>query len=40
MLHQAIVLGAARGAVRWLTEPDFGPSVRRRPAPAAPTASV
>ncbi|WP_338493790.1 glycosyltransferase family A protein [Streptomyces sp. SJL17-4] len=29
VLHQAIVLGAARGAVRWLTEPDFGPSVRR-----------
>ncbi|MGW1934552.1 glycosyltransferase family 2 protein [Streptomyces sp. NPDC001919] len=52
VLHQAIVLGAARGTVRWLTDPDFGPSVRRRddrpaerteaaPAPAAvPTAGA
>ncbi|CAM5558294.1 glycosyltransferase [Streptomyces xanthochromogenes] len=35
VLHLALVLGAARGVVRWLTEPDFGPTVRRRaPAPA------
>ncbi|MGW5778557.1 glycosyltransferase family 2 protein [Streptomyces sp. NPDC003863] len=40
LLHQAIVLGAARGAVRWLTEPDFGPSVRRRDVTASPTTSV
>ncbi|MGW4161711.1 glycosyltransferase family 2 protein [Streptomyces sp. NPDC004788] len=40
VLHQAIVLGAARGVVRWLTEPDFGPSVRRRATTTAATTTA
>jgi GT2 family glycosyltransferase len=30
LVHLALVLGAARGALRWLTDPEFGPSSRRR----------
>ncbi|MCD9902121.1 hypothetical protein LUR56_23850 [Streptomyces sp. MT29] len=29
-VHLALVLGAVLGGVRWLVDPGFGPSVRRR----------